>query len=78
MDIRGLLQKAIAIAGGSQAKLGRACGGLTQNTIYHAHKRGEVSAELAIRIHHATKGEVPADQLRPDLPWPHKSEEPAA
>jgi hypothetical protein len=67
MDIiRGLLQHAIELAGGSQASLGKACG-RSQNAIYHAVKTGRVSPDLAIRISNAVKGAIPAHKLCPLL-----------
>jgi DNA-binding transcriptional regulator YdaS (Cro superfamily) len=58
---------ALAIAvKGSQHKLASACG-FSQPSISKAKLRGRVSAELALAIHRATGGVVPACALRPDL-----------
>ncbi len=65
MDIAAALQKAISIAG-SEAKLGKGAG-VSQNAIWQAKRKKRVSPELAIGIHRATHGEVPASILRPDL-----------
>jgi DNA-binding transcriptional regulator YdaS (Cro superfamily) len=74
MNTRTLLAKAIDIAGGSQTKLGEACG-CSQNAIHQALKIGRVSAKLAVKIDNATKGAVPAHLLCPDLPWPQRRAE---
>lgn len=66
MTVRTLIEKAIELAG-SEAKLGEAAGGFSQNAIWQAKKRGSVSPELALGIHRATKGEVSASALRSDL-----------
>lgn len=65
-DISLVLQEAIKIAGGTQAKLGKAAG-CSQNAIHHAKKKGQVSAEMAIAIERATSGQIPRWRLRPDL-----------
>ena len=65
-DIRRLLLRAIDLAGGTQASLGEATG-TSQNAIFQALRRRQVSAEMACAIHHATDGHVPAWELRPDL-----------
>ncbi len=51
---------------GSQAKLAQACG-VSQAAISRAKLSGRVSAGLALSIHRATGGAVPASALRPDL-----------
>lgn len=66
--IRELIEKAAAHFGGTDTGLAKACG-CTQNAIWQAKVRGSVSAELAAAIHRATEGDVPANELRPDL-WP--------
>lgn len=73
-DVRDLLHKAIRLAGGTQVALGRAIG-TSQNAIYDALRRGHVSPEMAAAIHYATKGVVPAWELRPDL-WSRGVEPP--
>ncbi len=67
MDVRDHVQEAIKRAG-SGAGLGRATG-YSQNAIWQAMKRGRVSPKMALAIHRATNGAVPASSLRPDL-WP--------
>lgn len=59
------LKDAIALAG-SEHKLGDGCG-FSQVAINKAKKKGAISAEMAIAIHHFLKGAVPASRLRPDL-----------
>ena len=51
---------------GSQHKLAQATG-YSQHAIWHAHKRGRPTAEMAIRIERATNGQVKARDLRPDI-----------
>lgn len=63
--IRSYIEKAIAIAG-SEEKLGKLCG-CSQHKIWQAKVKGRVDAELALAIHQATEGQVPASTLRPDL-----------
>ena len=66
MDTREAITKAVELVG-SEAKLGRAAGGFSQNAIWQAKRRNRVSPELALGIHHATSGAVPGSLLRPDL-----------
>jgi DNA-binding transcriptional regulator YdaS (Cro superfamily) len=66
MTVRALIEKAIGLAE-SEAKLGKAAGGFSQNAIWQAKRRGRVSPELALGIHKATQGRVSASELRPDL-----------
>ena len=66
MDVKDHIAKAVEQLG-SQAKLGRAAGNFSQNAIHQPMKRNSVSPELALGIHRATKGAVPASELRPDL-----------
>ena len=61
-----LIETAIKIAGGSEAKLAKAAG-FSQPLINKARHSGRVGPRLAIAIHHFTKGAVPASELRPDL-----------
>lgn len=63
--VRDLIERAIALRG-SQAKLADACG-VAQQSIWQAKEAGRCSADLAVAIHRATEGEVPAYALRPDL-----------
>jgi len=65
----GVVGKAVACAitlKGSQQKLAAACG-VSQPLISKAKLHGRLSAELALAIHRATDGAVPACLLRPDL-----------
>jgi hypothetical protein len=64
MDIRGLLNKAIELAGGSQERLGMLTG-YSQNAIYAARKKGQVSPLMARRIEAAVG--ISADDLCPDI-----------
>ena len=66
MDDKTPIERAIEFAGGSEAKLAHATG-LSQPLINKAKKSGRVGPRLALAIHHLTKGEVPASELRPDL-----------
>lgn len=63
--VRDLIGEAIEIFG-SQGKLADACG-VKQSSIWQAKESGQVSAELALGIHCATKGKVPGNKLRPDI-----------
>lgn len=74
MDHSPPIDRAIAIAG-SEAKLALTTG-WSQVGINKAKRRGRASAELAIAIHRATRGAVPASDLRPDL-FPPGYEPPA-
>jgi DNA-binding transcriptional regulator YdaS (Cro superfamily) len=68
MTVTAAIEEAVAIAG-SEAKLGEAAGGFSQNAVWQAKRRNRISPELALGIHRATSGRVPASRLRPDL-WP--------
>jgi len=70
------IDRAIDLAGGSQAKLATAIG-LSQPLINKAKHSGRAGPKLALAIHHFTKGEVPASELRPDL-WTNPEDVPAA
>lgn len=50
---------------------------MKQQSIWQAKDSGRVSAELALLIEAATGGKVTAATLRPDLPWPGPSTQPA-
>jgi len=67
-ETRELIERAIRHCG-SEAKLGKAAGGFSQNAVWQAKRRGRVSPELALGIDRATAGEIKASDLRPDL-WP--------
>jgi len=75
MGIREHIESAIKITG-SETKLGEATG-YSQHAIWRAKRRGSVSPEMALAIHRATNGAVPACVLRPDL-WPTAQSVPAA
>lgn len=59
------IETAIALAG-SETKLGEATG-YSQAAINKAKKAGRVSAEMAVAIEKATKGQVSRHRLRPDI-----------
>jgi len=75
MNVTAAIEKAVQIVG-SEAKLGKAAGGFSQNAIWQAKTRNRCSPELALGIHRATEGEVSASILRPDL-WADPSAVPA-
>ena len=60
------IERAIEIAGGSEAKLADAVH-FSQPAIHKAKKTGRAGPRLALAIHHFTKGVVPASEIRPDL-----------
>jgi DNA-binding transcriptional regulator YdaS (Cro superfamily) len=76
MTVRALIDKAIDLAG-SEAKLGKAAGGFSQNAIWQAKRRGSVTPELALGIHRALDGKVNASELRPDI-WAKPEDVPPA
>lgn len=41
--------------------------GYSQHAVWHAIKRGQVSAAMAVKIERALKGAVSAAELRPDI-----------
>lgn len=63
---RSLIERAIKLAGGTEAKLAEATG-LSQPLINKARKSGRPGPKLAIAIHQFTKGEISASAMRPDL-----------
>jgi DNA-binding transcriptional regulator YdaS (Cro superfamily) len=65
MDTAAALARAIRLAG-SESKLAAATG-YSQVAINKARRRGAVSPEMALAVHRATGGAVPASALRPDL-----------
>lgn len=71
-----LIQRAIDLAGGSEAKLAHETG-LSQPLINKAKKTGRAGPRLAMAIHHFSKGLIPASALRPDL-WSKPEDVPAA
>ncbi len=75
MTVSDAIERAVAIVG-SEAKLGKAAGGFSQNAIWQAKRRNRISPELALGIHRATGGEVSASELRPDI-WTSADSVPA-
>jgi len=63
--VRAAVAGAIALKG-SEQKLAAACG-VSQPAIWQAKTSGRLSPRLALAIHRATRGAVPACVLRPDL-----------
>lgn len=59
------IERAISLAGGSEAKLAEAIG-FSQPAINKA-RNGRAGPRLALAIHHFTNGLVAASELRPDL-----------
>lgn len=57
--------RAVNIAGG-QRKLAELTG-FSQHAVWHAIKRGQPSAAMAVKIDRALKGAVSAAELRPDI-----------
>jgi len=62
---RAAIDRACEIAG-SQKMLARRCR-VSQPAIAKARRTRQVSARLALSIHHVTDGQVPGSLLRPDL-----------
>lgn len=60
------LNKALEILGGSQTALAREIG-VSQPYVHKMLKTGRVSAKQCRAIERATRGEVTAEQLRPDI-----------
>lgn len=63
---RNLIERAIDLAGGSEAALARETR-LSQPLIHRAKKSGRAGPKLALAIHHFSKGSIPASEIRPDL-----------
>ncbi|HXW25309.1 MAG TPA: YdaS family helix-turn-helix protein [Xanthobacteraceae bacterium] len=63
--VSAAVARAIALIG-SEQKLAAACG-VTQPAVSKAKLSGRLSPRLALAIHRATAGAVPASALRPDL-----------
>lgn len=61
-----LIERAIELAGGSEAKLASKTG-LSQPLINKAKKSGRAGPKLALAIDDFTKGEISKSALRPDL-----------
>lgn len=79
-----IIERAIELAGGSEAALARATG-LSQPLIHKAKNSGRAGPRLALAIHHFSNGKIPASEIRPDLwrrpqdvPPPAKQPEAAA
>lgn len=66
MNHRHLIQRAIAHCG-SQKKLADAIGISQQGVSYLLHQAPRVTAEVAVAIHKATRGQIRKDELRPDI-----------
>ena len=66
MGNHSLIERAIELAGGSEAKLANETG-LSQPLINKARRSGRAGPKLALAIHAFTKGDIPASALRPDL-----------
>lgn len=62
---QNLFKKAIEIAG-SEHRLAKAIG-YSQHAVWSARNKGRPSAAMALAIHKFTKGEVPKEELRPDI-----------
>lgn len=63
------LDLAIERAGGSEAKLATAIG-YSQVAVNKASRAGRCTPGIAAAIHKWSNGEIPADKLCPDFPWP--------
>lgn len=66
MDNLTPIERAIKLAGGSEAKLAEAIG-FSQPAINKAKKSKRAGWRLALAIHHFSNGTIPASELRPDL-----------
>lgn len=73
---RPFIERAIDLAGGSEAKLAKAIG-LSQPLINKAKQNGRAGPRLALAIHHFSKGTIPASEIRPDL-WRNPEDVPPA
>ncbi len=60
------IERAITLAGGSEAKLAEAIG-FSQPAINKAKKSRRAGPRLALAIHHFSKGIISASEMRPDL-----------
>lgn len=69
------IDRAIDLAGGSEAKLASAIG-LSQPLINKAKHSGRAGPKLALAIHHFSNGDIPASEMRPDL-WNKPEDVPA-
>lgn len=66
MGDKNLIERAIELAGGSEAALARETR-LSQPLIHKAKKSGRAGPKLALAIHHFSHGAIPASDMRPDL-----------
>jgi len=66
MESKNPIERAIELAGGSEAKLAAAVE-FSQPAIHKAKKSGRAGPRLALAIHHYTNGAIPASEIRPDL-----------
>lgn len=69
LEPSALLDTAIARAGGSEAKLAVAIG-YSQVAVNKAVRAGRATPGIAAAIHKWSGGDIPADKLCPDFPWP--------
>lgn len=76
MDDKNIIERAITLAGGSEAALARETN-LSQPLIHKAKKTGRAGPRLALAIHHFSKGTIPASDIRPDL-WEKPEDVPSA
>lgn len=65
--MNGAIKKAISIVG-TQTKLAAACGVSQAAVQKWLHEKSRVAPENVVAIVNATRGEVKASQIRPDLP----------
>lgn len=65
------IEKAIELAGGSEAKLGTSIG-FSQVAVNKAKRANRVSPKMAKAIHEFTKGEVSAHSLCPEMWGPEE------
>lgn len=66
MHHRPLIERAVSLIG-SQQKLAEAIGLSQQGVSYLLKQAPRVTAEVAVAIERATKGEIRREQLRPDI-----------
>ncbi len=76
MEKQSPIERAITLAGGSEAKLADKIG-FSQPAVHKAKKTGRAGPRLALAIHRFSNGEVPASELRPDL-WSRPEDVPLA
>jgi DNA-binding transcriptional regulator YdaS (Cro superfamily) len=76
MDADSAIERAIRLAGGSEAKLGDAIG-YSQVAVNKARRKGRFSPEMALAIDAFSNGAIPKSEMRPDL-WPPQQAKGAA